>query len=1079
MLRLVPLVLMAVLVLPVIGQTVLFEDQFNDCTLSSEWTVSLQGNQNFVWYVGTPRNPKSDSTSIDGTCMLVMDDDATGNNTPAIIADFSTPFFDARGFATILLEVDVHYRDLGNTNDAFEIWLSDGTTNHLLRRYDNRNPTGSQFSKYVSFSSDLSFFAQTDSMQITFRYDDGAGFAWWAGIDNVRITGIGEGSPVIIQRFDSCALPFGWSAEVISGEYDWFFDPPPSTRYDSNSSMNGTCFVLFDDDYIGQQAKASLLRLASPWFSGGDYATFQLQFELIFRWYISESFSVHVENGDGERTLVASYTGAVGGPSFSNFVRQSLDLSPYRHAQMRVVFEFDDGGSWGWWAGLDNVKITGHGEARDICANAVALVRDQFCVPGENSTAMFEGPVPSCSDVSSSGIWYRWEADTTGWMLVSLSSDFNDVVSIFTGQCDNLGWVTCGNRDRYGFKGEKSYFLAQEGTTYFIRISGGMSDGFGAQRGTYCMRLEGGTPPQPELNDPCAGAIPLLTGQDCVTGNNLYATTENVRPSRNIRADGDVWYTFVAPAINDDQVLRFESNAGFSDVLTLYEGDCLQSSEVVSAEYGLYLDAGQLTAGQTYFLQVAGNFATIEGGFCIKANIRDKAVAPPNDDCLQATMLYLGADCTSGSLEGANFSGKHPPCVVSTTRDAWYAFVAPPGGSVQIIVEAGIKQNTTIWSGTCDTLTPIKCLRNPIRCDGFQHITGLAEGMTYYVQISATGEERGEFCVQLLDGVMAAPFDPLGLTVQPLCIGMDSSLLLIQAYHGVAPYTFAGTPLQQLLYTGEEYMVVVRDAMGCEVAISGFAPECEAATSCAMDLQFAGVEPTCADAADGSLVVTASNGDDPYVYVWSIPGEITPTVQNVGGGIYSVTVYDIHGCSTEGSFNLQAPPAIDLFFTEVIHPVTGGDDGSITAAVSGGTGVLSVAWYDRDGALLSDSLTVMGIGMGEYTCVVTDANGCTASESVILNLVSTGAPEEKSDLVQIVPNPAREKAFILISETLSGPCDLQISDPTGRIVQTFYDLEVQQGQIPLDIQGYPGGTYFVRIDIDEKEFTKRLLVVKR
>ena len=230
MFRLFTLLVAVVVILPLRSQTVLFEDDFKDCALSPEWAVTLNGYQNFVWYVGTPLNPKSDSTTIDGTCMLIMDDDATGSGTPAIIADYRTPVFDGRGYATVLLEVDVHYRDLGNTDDAFEIWLSDGDSEHLLRRYDNRNPTGSQFSKFISFSSDLSLYGQSDSMQIIFRYNDGGGFAWWAGIDNVSITGVGEGTPVIIEKFDSCVLPAGWSSEIVAGDYDWFYTPPPSTR---------------------------------------------------------------------------------------------------------------------------------------------------------------------------------------------------------------------------------------------------------------------------------------------------------------------------------------------------------------------------------------------------------------------------------------------------------------------------------------------------------------------------------------------------------------------------------------------------------------------------------------------------------------------------------------------------------------------------------------------------------------------------------------------------------------------------------------------------------------------------------
>ena len=127
---------------------------------------------------------------------------------------------------------------------------------------------------------------------------------------------------------------------------------------------------------------------------------------------------------------------------------------------------------------------------------------------------------------------------------------------------------------------------------------------------------------------------------------------------------------------------------------------------------------------------------------------------------------------------------------------------------------------------------------------------------------------------------------------------------------------------------------------------------------------------------------------------------------------------------------------------------------------------------------MSDSSVLVNVGMGQYTIVVTDASGCSSSQTVSLEITGVSEPESKSNLVQIVPNPAKEKAFILLQQDMKGPCDIHISNPEGRTVQTLQHVDVQQGQIVLDIRSYPAGTYFVRIDIDSKIFTKRLLVIR-
>ena len=93
------------------AQQVLLSENFNDCKMPDGWTVNIKGNQNAVWRVGYAINNDAKDTSIDGSCFVLIDDDSTGENTPAFVWDLISKPFDASKFSTIRLSADIHLRD--------------------------------------------------------------------------------------------------------------------------------------------------------------------------------------------------------------------------------------------------------------------------------------------------------------------------------------------------------------------------------------------------------------------------------------------------------------------------------------------------------------------------------------------------------------------------------------------------------------------------------------------------------------------------------------------------------------------------------------------------------------------------------------------------------------------------------------------------------------------------------------------------------------------------------------------------------------------------------------------------------
>ncbi len=963
-----------------IAQVTLLSEDFNGCALPAGWQVNITGNQNPVWYVGLSQNNDSPGQSIDGSCFLLIDDEATGNNTPGYVIDFVSPPFDASTFATVLLTMDVHYRDWEDANEFLQILVSDGATQIPLSRFDRYRKNSSQIADHFALRYDLALVTQSPTARLIIRYNDANGaWNWWAGVDNIKITGSDEGTNVIKETFNACALPAGWETEILAGPSNWSIGTiqTGSNALQGGSSMDGTCFAYFDDDALGD-VTGSKIRLSTPWFDGTQFGKFTLNYDAILRYY-KESLSIIVKNGNGAEFVLQNSQGNIGGPNFPAYEHFSLDLSPYRAQQMRVIFEYDDGDDWGWWVGIDNVKITGLGQSLDICSNAAELSTGAPCLPGDNRSATFEGPAVTCSGSSMAGIWYRWQADFTGTARLTTHAAFNDVVNVFTGSCASPVLVACDNRDEHGFTGETTYFPVQSGTQYLFRISG--QDGpFGLPRGDLCVEIDPAVVPNAPVNDDCDNAVALTANGACVIGSNVNASMSATLPSLNLLARSDIWYKFTAGNLAAGEKLEFQSNASFSDVITLYSGGCAALNEIAGEHRGSALEMPALTAGQTYWVQVAGNFASVEGSICPQLLIK-QTNAPANDNCAGATTVAIGGACVAANILNATASGYKPSCVTAVTRDLWFRFTAPPSGSIQFNTGAAFEHALAIWEGDCSALTQVYCIENPKRCDGFFTAVGLDPGQPYFIQIAAWngagGNGSGDLCLKILDGLSQPDFQPLVLEAEANCTGAGMAELSVVVSGGVPPYTFSGNTNGQMLTSGTFYLAVATDAIGCEQMAEDTVGACLTG-GCLLTAAISATAPKCSGSSDGALSANVTSGTAPFIYLWS-NGAGTPVITGLPAGIYSLTVTDVNGCSAMLSKTLTGPSPLLVTHAANNPKCNGNADGSLTVAVEGGTTPYEYLWSNN-----ATTSAITGLTAGAYSVIVSDANGCSISKNLSL-----------------------------------------------------------------------------------------------
>ena len=129
---------------------------------------------------------------------------------------------------------------------------------------------------------------------------------------------------------------------------------------------------------------------------------------------------------------------------------------------------------------------------------------------------------------------------------------------------------------------------------------------------------------------------------------------------------------------------------------------------------------------------------------------------------------------------------------------------------------------------------------------------------------------------------------------------------------------------------------------------------------------------------NGSAVASSSSGLPLYTYSWSNSAN-GPSIIGLSVGNYSVTVSDANGCSDSSSFSIAEPPALSAALSSTNVTCNAGNDGTAIVIVSGGVPAYSYLWSDGQTAA-----AVTGLSVGTYSVTITDANGCSIVETVVI-----------------------------------------------------------------------------------------------
>lgn len=286
-------------------------------------------------------------------------------------------------------------------------------------------------------------------------------------------------------------------------------------------------------------------------------------------------------------------------------------------------------------------------------------------------------------------------------------------------------------------------------------------------------------------------------------------------------------------------------------------------------------------------------------------------------------------------------------------------------GAIDITITNGVNPLTYLWSYLATTT---------------QDLTAIPAG-NYSVTVTDNTS-----CSQTASYVVAQP-TVLVLNAPTItnvsCFAGNDGSITANPSGGTPNYSYiwnpnAGTGQTISTLAANTYLLTVTDANSCAVIVSYQVAEPATALSFGAPVL---VDVLCNGFSTGSITVSVSGGTGAYTYSWSQDLALNnSTASLLLAGTYTTTVTDANNCSLSTSNTINQPTAISFGAQNITNvSCAGSSDGVAQITVSGGVGNYSYTWNGVNGSNPQSNLAA-----NNYTVIVTDANLCTASTSVLI-----------------------------------------------------------------------------------------------
>jgi gliding motility-associated-like protein len=351
-----------------------------------------------------------------------------------------------------------------------------------------------------------------------------------------------------------------------------------------------------------------------------------------------------------------------------------------------------------------------------------------------------------------------------------------------------------------------------------------------------------------------------------------------------------------------------------------------------------------------------------------------------DQNTLRAGTYHLVVTDLNGCLAAADITLTQPPAITTELIPTHITCQVTGfnNGSINLTVTGGILPNSYNWSNGATT----------------QDISGLTEGFYSVTVTDANG-------CSITDSVRVNNPPPLSFTQDNSnyngfnisCYGRGDGFIRTNLTSGTAPYIyswqgpngFSATTKDITGLTSGQYILLVTDSNLCTVQDTIILTEPnELGMTITTSRSFTnGHNIDCAGGKTGTITVEAFNNAGLVSYLWA-DGEIGNTRTGLSAGAYNILITDSNNCQADSVITLTEPDSLRLSFAVTQPFCTDMPDGSILMTVSGGAGSdYTYLWSDN-----STTQNITTAVSGYYSVTVTDENGCSARDSVLMTPVN-------------------------------------------------------------------------------------------